>query len=64
MDRLGLQPPGGFKVEPRMKSQTDGLNDDWARRYSELRLGTEFDLVPSVPEPVTEAAQSAQAPSS
>lgn len=49
LDRLGLKPPEGFSVEPRMKSQTDGINDDWARRYSELRLGTEFDLVPTVP---------------
>jgi LPS sulfotransferase NodH len=57
LDRLGLSPPEGFKVEPRMKSQTDGINDDWARRYSELRLGTEFDLVPTV-------AASAPAPSS
>ena len=64
LDRLRLQPPEGFKVEPRMKSQSDGLNDDWARRYSELRLGTEFDLVPSVPEPVSGAEYSAQAPSS
>jgi hypothetical protein len=22
---------------------------DWVRRYSEIRLGTEFDLVPAVP---------------
>jgi trehalose 2-sulfotransferase len=57
LDRLGLSPAEGFKVEPRMQSQTDGINDDWARRYSELRLGTEFDLVPTV-------AASAPAPSS
>jgi hypothetical protein len=35
-----------------MKRQSTGLNDDWARRYSELRLGTRFDLVPAVPDPV------------
>ena len=35
-----------------MKSQSDGLNDDWTRRYAELRLGTEFDLVPAVPQAV------------
>ena len=64
LGRLGLEPPDGFKVEPRMKSQSDGLNDDWARRYSELRLGTEFDLVPSVPELVSAGPQSARAPSS
>jgi hypothetical protein len=36
-----------------MKRQSDGLNDDWTRRYSELRLGTEFDLVPAVPDPAS-----------
>ena len=56
LDRLGLALPDGFKVEPRMKSQSDGINDDWARRYSELRLGTEFDLVPAVPDPVSRPA--------
>jgi hypothetical protein len=29
-----------------MKRQSDRVNDAWPRRYSELRLGTEFDLVP------------------
>lgn len=48
--RLGLEVPDDFSVEPRMRSQSDGINDDWARRFSELRLGTEFDLVPAVPE--------------
>ncbi len=33
-----------------MKRQSDRLNDDWVKRYSELRLGTDFDLVPAVPE--------------
>jgi trehalose 2-sulfotransferase len=51
LERLGLSPPVDFTFEPRMKRQSDGLNDDWTRRYSELRLGTEFDLVPAVPEP-------------
>ena len=30
-----------------MKRQSDGINDDWVRRFSELRLGTQFDLVPA-----------------
>jgi LPS sulfotransferase NodH len=46
LDRLGLTPPDDFKLEPRMKKQSDDFNDDWTKRYSELRLGTEFDLVP------------------
>lgn len=50
LDRLGLETPQGLEIKPRMKSQSDGVNDNWARRYSELRLGTEFDLVPAVPD--------------
>jgi Stf0 sulphotransferase len=38
----------GFAFESRMKRQTDGINDDWTRRFGELRLGTQFDLVPTV----------------
>jgi trehalose 2-sulfotransferase len=44
--RLGLAPPEDFDFEPQMKRQSDGVNDDWTKRYSELRLGTEFDLTP------------------
>ena len=47
LDRLDLSPPDDFEFEPRMKRQSDGINDDWTRRYSELRLGTDFDLVPT-----------------
>jgi LPS sulfotransferase NodH len=50
LERLDLHPPEGFDFEPRMKRQSDEVNDDWARRFSELRLGTEFDLVPTVSE--------------
>jgi LPS sulfotransferase NodH len=46
LERLGLAPPDGFEFEPRMKRQSDQINDDWTKRYSELRLGTDFDLVP------------------
>ncbi|MFN8111829.1 MAG: Stf0 family sulfotransferase [Solirubrobacterales bacterium] len=47
LDRLGLEPSPDFDPEPQMRRQSDGINDDWARRFSELRLGTEFDLVPA-----------------
>ena len=46
LERLGLEPPADFEPEPQMRRQSDGVNDDWARRFSELRLGTEFDLAP------------------
>ena len=50
LDRLDLAPPDDFAFEPRMKRQSDRVNDDWTRRYSELRLGSAFDLVPTVTE--------------
>ncbi|HVD86532.1 MAG TPA: Stf0 family sulfotransferase [Solirubrobacterales bacterium] len=50
LERLGLSPPAGFEFEPRMKRQSDRINDDWTRRYCELRLGTDFDLVPTPTE--------------
>ncbi len=47
LERLGLACPEDFEFEPRMKRQSDQINDDWTRRYSELRLGRDFDLVPA-----------------
>jgi LPS sulfotransferase NodH len=47
LERLDLTPPDDFDFQPRMKRQSDRINDDWVKRYSELRLGTEFDLVPA-----------------
>ena len=38
-----------FEFEPRMKRQSDRINDDWTRRYSELRLGTETSTWMPVP---------------
>ena len=52
LDRLGLPEPLDMRIEPRMKQQSDGINDDWVRRFCELRLGTEFDLVPAIPKPI------------
>ena len=49
LDRLGLSPPADFAFEPRMKRQSDRVNDDWTKRYCDLRLGTDFDLVPVAP---------------
>ena len=54
LERLGLTCPEGFEFEPRMKRQSDRINDDWTKRYSELRLGRDFDLVPA---PVEETAR-------
>ena len=55
VERLGLELPGDWQAEPRMKQQSDGINDDWARRYSELRLGTRLDLVPTLPQEASQA---------
>jgi LPS sulfotransferase NodH len=51
LERLELSPPEQFRFDPPMKPQSDELNDDWTRRYSEIKLGTEFDLVPVAPQP-------------
>jgi trehalose 2-sulfotransferase len=47
LSKLGLEAPPEFRFAPRMRRQSDVVNDDWARRFSELRLGSEFDLVPA-----------------
>jgi trehalose 2-sulfotransferase len=54
LERLDLTCAEDFEFEPRMKRQSDKINDDWTRRYSELRLGRDFDLVPA---PVEESAR-------
>jgi LPS sulfotransferase NodH len=54
LDRLDLTCPDGFEFEPRMKKQSDRINDDWTKRYSQLRLGRDFDLFPV---PVEEGAR-------
>jgi LPS sulfotransferase NodH len=46
LERLGLSCPEGFEFEPRMKRQSDRINDDWTKRYCDLRLGRDFDLDP------------------
>jgi len=54
LERLDLSCAEDFEFEPRMKKQSDRINDDWTKRYSEVRLGTDFDLVPV---PVEEKAR-------
>ncbi len=48
LERLELEISPDHEFAPRMKRQSDGINDDWTRRYADLKLGTEFDLVPTV----------------
>ena len=48
LQRLDLAPPPGFQFEPRMKRQSDCVNDDWVKRYCDLRLGSDFDLIPTM----------------
>jgi LPS sulfotransferase NodH len=55
LERLDLSCAEDFEFEPRMKRQSDRINDDWTKRYSELRLGRDFDLDPV---PVEEKAPS------
>jgi trehalose 2-sulfotransferase len=46
LERIDLSCPDDFEFEPRMKRQSDRINDDWTKRYSELRLGRDFDHLP------------------
>ena len=48
LERLEIEHGEDLHIEPRMKRQSDGINDDWAKRFSELRLGRAFDLTPTV----------------
>jgi LPS sulfotransferase NodH len=47
LERLGLELPPNADLEPPLRQQSDSINDDWVKRYSELKLGTEFDLTPA-----------------
>ena len=47
LERLDLELPEGHELQPKMQKQSDGINDDWTRRYADLKLGTQFDLVPA-----------------
>ena len=49
LERLGLPAPDASSLAPPLKRQSDSINDDWVRRYSDIRLGAEFDLAPAVP---------------
>jgi trehalose 2-sulfotransferase len=59
LERLDLSLPDDFAFESRMRRQSDGINDDWTRRFGELCLGTQFDLVPAVPAAAATAAPGA-----
>ncbi len=50
LEQLDIDLPGELELETKMRRQSDGVNEDWARRYGEIRLGAEFDLVPAVPQ--------------
>jgi LPS sulfotransferase NodH len=47
LERLGLDLPADAHLEPPLRQQSDSVNDDWVKRFSELKLGTEFDLTPA-----------------
>lgn len=47
LDRLDLELPDGAQLEPPLRQQSDSVNDDWVKRFSELKLGAEFDLTPA-----------------
>lgn len=48
LERLGLPAGETASLDPPLKQQSDSVNDDWVRRFSDLKLGAEFDLVPAL----------------
>lgn len=49
LGRLGLEQPDGAKLSAPLRQQSDDINDDWVRRYSDIKLGAAIDLSPVVP---------------
>jgi LPS sulfotransferase NodH len=49
LERLEVDVPDLSGLEPPLRQQSDSINDDWVRRYSDLKLGQDFDLVPTKP---------------
>lgn len=50
LERLGLKRPDEMNFSPPLRQQSDDINDDWVRRYSDIKLGAAVDLVPAVPK--------------
>jgi LPS sulfotransferase NodH len=50
LERLGLEAPGDVTVDAGMKRQSDDINDDWVRRFSEQRLDEALDARRVVPK--------------
>jgi LPS sulfotransferase NodH len=48
LERLGLPAPDAGVLSPPLKQQSDSVNDDWVRRYSDIKLAAEFDLIPAL----------------
>jgi LPS sulfotransferase NodH len=47
LERLDLELPADAVLDPQLRQQSDSVNDDWVKRFSELKLGSEFDLTPA-----------------
>ena len=50
LDRLGLERPEAPDLKPPLRQQSDDINDDWVRRYSDIKLGAAIDLAPAIPK--------------
>ena len=55
LERLGLPGPDTGSLSPPLKQQSDSVNDDWVRRYSDIKLGAEFDLIPALVLPSSDS---------
>ena len=46
-----LERPEDWSFKPEMKTQSDEINDDWVKRYAELRIGRQPWAAPAVAAP-------------
>lgn len=51
LEELGVEPPAGWSFEPALHRQSDEINDDWVRRFGELKVSQQPWAAPAVEAP-------------
>lgn len=51
LEQVGVDVPDGWSFDSPMKPQSDEINDDWVRRFGELRIGRQLWAAPAVEAP-------------
>jgi LPS sulfotransferase NodH len=51
LEHIGAERPDDWSFEPEMRPQSDKINDDWVKRFAELRIGRQPWAAPAVAAP-------------